>query len=72
MARVIKSITVAGSTVVVTETVAGALSSLGSVTDAWAYSGGRWGITLDPSSLKDYARKRDSLRRRDEGRRRLR
>jgi hypothetical protein len=55
MARVIKSITVAGSTAVVTETVAGALSSLGSVTDAWAYSGGRWGITLDPSGLKDYS-----------------
>jgi hypothetical protein len=55
MARVIKSITVAGPTAVVTETVAGALSSLGSVTDAWAYSGGRWGITLDPSSLRDYS-----------------
>jgi hypothetical protein len=55
MARVIKSIAVAGSTAVVTETVAGALSSLGSVTDAWAYSGGRWGVTLDPTSLKDYS-----------------
>ena len=55
MARVIKSITVAGSTAVVTETVAGALSSLGSVTDAWTYAGGRWGITLDPTGLKDYS-----------------
>jgi hypothetical protein len=55
MARVIKSVAMAGSTAVVTETVAGALSSLGSVTDAWAYSGGRWGVTLDPASLKDYS-----------------
>lgn len=55
MARVIKSVTVAGSTAVVTETVAGALSSLGSVTDAWAYSGDRWGLALDPSSLKGYS-----------------
>jgi hypothetical protein len=55
MARVIKSITMAGSTAVVTETIGGALSSLGSVTDAWTYSGDRWGITLDPSGLKDYS-----------------
>lgn len=55
LARVIKSVTMAGSTAVVTETVAGALSSLGSVTDAWSYSGGRWGIALSASSLKDYS-----------------
>lgn len=55
LARVIKSVTMAGSTAVVTETVAGALSSLGSVTDAWAYSGGRWGLTLPASSVKDYS-----------------
>lgn len=55
LARVIKSVTLAGSTAVVTETVGGALSSLGSVTDAWDYSGGRWGIALSASSLKGYS-----------------
>jgi hypothetical protein len=55
LARVIKSVTLAGSTAVVTETVGGALSSLGSVTDAWDYSAGRWGIALSASSLKDYS-----------------
>jgi hypothetical protein len=50
MARVIKSVTMAGATAVVTETVAGALGGLGSVTDAWSYSGGRWGLTLPASS----------------------
>jgi hypothetical protein len=55
LARVIKGVTMAGSTAVVTETVAGVASSLGSVTDAWSYAGGRWGIALSQSSLADYS-----------------
>jgi hypothetical protein len=55
LARVIKGVTMAGSTAVVTETVAGVASALGSVTDAWSYSGGRWGIALSQSSLADYS-----------------
>jgi hypothetical protein len=54
MARVIKSVTLAGSTAVVTETVAGAASALGSVTDAWHYAGGQWGVELAPSALAVY------------------
>jgi len=50
LAREIKGVTVAGPTAVVTETVAGALGKLGTVADAWSYSGGRWGLTLPPSS----------------------
>lgn len=55
LARVIKSVTMAGSTAVVTETVGGVVSSLGSVTDAWSYAGGRWGITLSQSSTAPYS-----------------
>jgi hypothetical protein len=51
LARVIKSVTLAGSTAVVTETVAGVASSLGSVADAWQYIGGQWRISLSPSAL---------------------
>jgi hypothetical protein len=54
MARVIKSVTMAGTTAVVTETVAGAAGALGSVTDAWQYAGGRWGISLSASALTVY------------------
>jgi hypothetical protein len=54
MARVIKSVTLAGSTAVITETVAGAASALGSVTDAWQYTGGRWGVELSSSALAVY------------------
>lgn len=50
LAREIKGVTMAGSTAVVTETVAGALGKLGTVADAWSYSGGRWGLTLPASS----------------------
>jgi len=51
MARVIKSVVMAGDTAVVTETVAGALGSVvGSQADAWAYAGGRWGFVEPPSS----------------------
>jgi hypothetical protein len=55
LARVIKGVTMAGSTAVVTETVAGTAGALGSVTDAWSYAGGRWGITLSQSSMADYS-----------------
>lgn len=54
MARVIKSVTIVGSTAVVTETVAGAASALGSSTDAWQYAGGRWGFELSASALAVY------------------
>jgi hypothetical protein len=54
MARVIKSVTLAGSTAVVTETVAGVASALGSVTDAWGYAAGRWGFELSGSTLSVY------------------
>lgn len=55
MARVIKAVTMAGSTAVVTETVSGAAGALGSVTDAWSYSGGRWGIALDQTAMAVYS-----------------
>jgi hypothetical protein len=55
MAREIKGITMAGSTAVVTETVAGALGKLGTVADAWSYSGGRWGLALPASSTAIFA-----------------
>jgi hypothetical protein len=45
----------AGSTAVVTETVSGAASALGSTTDAWTYSGGKWGIALSQSALASYS-----------------
>jgi hypothetical protein len=54
MARVIKSVTLAGSVAVVTETVAGAVGALGSITDAWHYAGGRWGFQPETSALKVY------------------
>jgi hypothetical protein len=54
VARVIKSVTMAGSTAVVTETVAGAAGALGSVTDAWQYAGGRWGFELSQSAMAVY------------------
>jgi hypothetical protein len=55
LAREIKGVTMAGSTAVVTETVAGALGKLGTVADAWSYSGGRWGLTLPASSTGIFA-----------------
>jgi hypothetical protein len=54
VARVIKSVTLAGSTAVVTETVSGAAGALGSVTDAWQYAGGRWGVELSSSAMAVY------------------
>jgi hypothetical protein len=54
LARVIKGITLAGSTAVVTETVAGTASALGTAADAWQYADGRWGFQLSASSLAVY------------------
>lgn len=51
MARVIKSVTVTGSTAVITETVAGSLGNLGTGADAWTYGGGRWGFLLTGISV---------------------
>lgn len=42
LARVIKKVTLAGHTAVVTETIAGIASKLGSVTDSFVYKGGKW------------------------------
>lgn len=55
LARAIKSVTMAGSTAVVTESLAGAASAIGSATDTWEYSGGRWGESLSQPALKDYS-----------------
>jgi hypothetical protein len=55
MARVIKSVVMAGSAAVVTETIAGAASALGSQADAWSYAGGRWGIALDQTAVSAYS-----------------
>jgi hypothetical protein len=55
MARVIKSVTMAGSTAVVTEALSGAASALGSFTDAWTYADGRWGLTFSASDLAVYS-----------------
>jgi hypothetical protein len=55
LARVIKSVTMAGSTAVVTEALSGAASALGGFTDAWTYAGGRWGLTLSASDLAIYS-----------------
>jgi hypothetical protein len=54
MARVIKSVTVAGTTAVVAETVAGSLGNLATVSDAWTYSGGRWGFSPSAGSMSIY------------------
>ena len=53
--RVIQSVVMAGSTAVVTESGSGAAAALGSVTDAWSYAGGRWGIALDRSAMAVYS-----------------
>lgn len=55
LARTIKSVTLAGGTAVVDETVAGALGKLGTVSDAWGYSAGRWGLGLPASSMAVYS-----------------
>lgn len=55
LARTIKSVTLAGGTAVVDETVAGALGKLGTVSDAWDYSAGRWGLDLPASSTAVYS-----------------
>jgi hypothetical protein len=55
VARVIKSVTMAGATAVITETASGAIGALGSVTDAWTYSGGRWGLAMSQDALASYA-----------------
>ena len=54
LAREIKGVTMAGSTAVVKETVAGALSKLGTGSDSWSYSGSRWGLTFSASDLALY------------------
>jgi hypothetical protein len=54
LARVIKSVTFAGTTAVVAETVAGSLGNLATVSDAWRYSGGRWGFSPSASSMRIY------------------
>lgn len=55
LARVIKSVTMAGSTAVVTEALSGAASALGSFTDAWTYADGRWGLTFSAPDLAVYS-----------------
>jgi hypothetical protein len=55
MAREIKGITMAGSTAVVQETIAGALSKIGTASDAWTYADGRWGLTLPAADLAIYS-----------------
>lgn len=42
LARVIEKVTMAGHIAVVTETIAGVGSKLGSVTDSFVYKGGKW------------------------------
>lgn len=54
IARVIKSVTVSGTSAVVAETASGVLGKLGIVSDAWTYSGSRWGIALPASSISVY------------------
>ena len=54
LARVIKSVTFAGRTAVVSETVAGSLGNIAAVSDAWTYSGGRWGFSPSASSVSIY------------------
>jgi hypothetical protein len=54
LARVIKSVTFAGTTAVVSETVAGSLGNIATVSDAWTYSGGRWGFSPSASSMSFY------------------
>ena len=54
LARVIKSVTLAETTAVVAETVAGSLGNIATVSDAWTYSGGRWGFSPSASSMSIY------------------
>ena len=54
IARVIKSVTMADATAVVTEALSGVAGALGSATDAWEYSGGRWGIELSQTAAASY------------------
>ena len=54
LAREIKSVTVSGTTAVVSETVAGTLSKLATVSDAWTYTGSRWGLALPDSDTAVY------------------
>ena len=60
MARVIKSVTVSGGTAVVTETIAGVASAIGTAADAWDYADGRWGLQLTASALAVYTHGSDS------------
>jgi hypothetical protein len=57
LARVIKRVTITGNTAVVVETVAGALSSLGTVTDVFVYVNGRWGFSYPANVLAVYRHK---------------
>lgn len=54
LARVIKSVTFAGRTAVVSETVAGSPGNSAAISDAWMYSGGRWGFSPSASSMSIY------------------
>jgi len=54
-AREIKSVTMAGNTAVVTESLAGALSAVATQADAFTYAGGRWGYVLDAATLAAYS-----------------
>lgn len=54
LARVIKSVTFAGITAVIAETIAGSLGNLATVPDARTYSGGRWGLSLPATSMSFY------------------
>jgi hypothetical protein len=56
LARVIKNITMAGSTAIVTETVAGALGKLGTVADDWKYQHGTWGLQLSANDIALYSK----------------
>lgn len=55
LARVIKSVTMAGHTAVVTETIAGVLSKLGAATDSFVYKGGKWYYQYPQTVMDLYA-----------------
>jgi hypothetical protein len=55
LARVIKKVTLAGHTAVVTETIAGIASNLGSATDSFVYTGGKWYFHYPPQVMDLYA-----------------
>lgn len=50
----VKNITLTGSTAVMTVTLAGAASSLASASEAFIYSGGKWGFSPSDLNLYEY------------------